>query len=348
MKTQNLIVGQGLAGTLLYHHLTKRGARCMIIDDDHATCASAVAAGLVNPISGRRLILSDDFEKYYAEAEATYREMERTLREHLFEPKDIVRFYDSFTEQKNWSERKDRIKSAPYVKSFQPAGLYRRWFHDPYGSLVIKGHICHLHRLLSSFREQTGPDHIVPGAFDAARLEVTADGVAYRGIQAKRVIFCEGFRVTQNHYFAKLPWKHAKGEILLLEHEGPPLPDKIFNFGKWAYRASDKTVRLGTTFYWRTIDTEPSEEARREILARAETRIVFPYTIKQQYAGVRPVLLDLNPVAGLHPRHPRVGILNGFGAKGVLRGPHAARQLAEYLTEGRPIDRSINISRFNI
>ncbi len=348
MKVHNLIIGQGLAGTLLYHHLAKRGSSCVIIDDDHATSASAVAAGFVNPISGRRLILTEDYEKFYQEAEATYRGIERALREHFFEPKEIVRFYDSFSEQKNWSERKDRIKSAPFVKTFQPAGLYRRWFHDPYGSLAIKGHVCHLHRMLSAFREQTGPDHIVPGAFDRDQLKITADGVTYQGLKAKRVIFCEGFRVSRNPYFDRLPWKHAKGEILVLEHDGPPLPDKIFNFGKWVYRAGERTVRVGTTFYWRSLDTQPSAEARNEILSRAETRINFPYTVKHQVAGVRPVLLDLNPVVGLHPRQPQVGIFNGLGSKGVLRGPHAARQFAEYLTDGKPIDRSINISRFSI
>lgn len=348
MKTQNLIVGQGLAGTLLYHHLTKRGAHCVIIDDDHATSASSVAAGFVNPISGRRLILTEEYEKFYQEAESTYREMERVLREHIFEPKDIVRFYDSFSEQKNWSERKDRIKSAPYVKSFQPAGLYRRWFHDPYGSLVIKGHICHLHKMLTSFRQQTPSDQIVPEVFDPTLLEVTDNGVSYRGIQARRIIFCEGYRGHQNTFFDSLPWKPAKGEILTLEHTAPPLPDKIFNFGKWVYRVTDTTFRVGTTFYWRTIDTEPSTEARDEILARAETRINFPFTLKHHVAGVRPVLLDLKPVIGLHPKHPRIGIFNGLGSKGVLRGPDAARQFAEYLIEGRPIDRSINISRFSI
>lgn len=320
----------------------------MIIDDDHATSASAISAGFVNPISGRRLILTDEFEKYYQEAELTYRELENSLREHFFQPKDIVRFYDSFSEQKNWSERKDRINSAPYVKTFQPAGLYGRWFHDPYGSLVIKGHICHLQRLISAFRQQVGPEHIVPGVYQPDKLKINDDGVEYQGIQAKRVIFCEGFRVTQNRFFDKLPWKHAKGEILLLEHTAGPLPDRIFNFGKWVFPVRENAVRVGTTFYWRTINTEPSTEARNEILARAETRIKFPFTVKQQWAGVRPVLLDLKPVIGLHPRHPRVGICNGFGSKGVLRGPYAARMLAEHLTDGRPLDHALNISRFSI
>lgn len=348
MKTQNLIIGQGLAGTLLYHHLTKRGAHCVIIDDDHRTSSSTMCAGFVNPISGRRLIISDQFEKYYQEAERTYRDMERALREHFFEPKEIVRFYDSFSEQKNWAERKDLTGGSSHVKTFHPAGMYRRWFHDPYGSLIIKGYVCHTQRLISAFRQQTGPEHIVPEIYDPALLKVSPAGVEYRGIQAKRVIFCEGFRVSQNTYFNRLPWKHAKGEIMVLEHTAPPLPDKIFNFGKWVFPVADNTVRTGTTFYWRTLDTEPSEEARNEILARLETRVTFPFTIKHHYAGVRPVLLDLSPVIGMLRREPRVGIFNGLGAKGVLRGPYAARQFAEHLTDGHTIDHSLNISRFNI
>ncbi len=48
-----LIVGQGLAGSLLAWELMQRGAKVLIVDNGMPN-ASQVAAGLINPITGMR------------------------------------------------------------------------------------------------------------------------------------------------------------------------------------------------------------------------------------------------------------------------------------------------------
>src|SRR4030095_10395945 len=79
MQTDFLIVGQGIAGSLLYHALTKAGASCVIIDDNKPNSASRVAAGAINPFTGRRVVkawMIDDlipvFKKTYYEIENKY------------------------------------------------------------------------------------------------------------------------------------------------------------------------------------------------------------------------------------------------------------------------------------
>ena len=59
-----LIVGQGIAGSLLAWHLLRLGASIIVIDDNHAGAASLVAAGIINPISGIRMVPSWEFNRF--------------------------------------------------------------------------------------------------------------------------------------------------------------------------------------------------------------------------------------------------------------------------------------------
>ena len=50
-----LIVGHGLAGSVLAHMLLERGQRVVVLEDKSLHSASKVAAGLVNPLIGPKL-----------------------------------------------------------------------------------------------------------------------------------------------------------------------------------------------------------------------------------------------------------------------------------------------------
>ena len=50
-----LIVGQGLAGSLLAMTLVKMGKSVLVVDRYQTSSASRVAAGLLNPVTGRKL-----------------------------------------------------------------------------------------------------------------------------------------------------------------------------------------------------------------------------------------------------------------------------------------------------
>ena len=73
-----LIIGQGLAGSMLAFQLIARGQRVLVIDNDYQGNASQVAAGIINPITGHRLNLTEGFVDYYACAMAFYDQLEST------------------------------------------------------------------------------------------------------------------------------------------------------------------------------------------------------------------------------------------------------------------------------
>ena len=53
-----LIIGQGLAGTVLAWNLIQRGRSVIVLDREDESTSSKVAAGLINPITGRYLTKS--------------------------------------------------------------------------------------------------------------------------------------------------------------------------------------------------------------------------------------------------------------------------------------------------
>ena len=53
-----IIVGQGIAGSCLAFELLERGAKIEIFDESWRDAACLVAAGVINPITGKRLVKS--------------------------------------------------------------------------------------------------------------------------------------------------------------------------------------------------------------------------------------------------------------------------------------------------
>ncbi|HYD83061.1 MAG TPA: hypothetical protein VEA63_03390, partial [Opitutus sp.] len=76
MGANLLIVGQGLAGTLLAWELERAGLTFEIADEGHGRAASRVAAGIINPITGQRLVKSWRVDALLPVARATFRAIE--------------------------------------------------------------------------------------------------------------------------------------------------------------------------------------------------------------------------------------------------------------------------------
>jgi glycine/D-amino acid oxidase-like deaminating enzyme len=74
MRADILIVGQGLAGTLLAWECERAGIAFAVADCGHAAAATSAAAGIVNPITGRRLVKSWRIDDQLPLARAEYRD----------------------------------------------------------------------------------------------------------------------------------------------------------------------------------------------------------------------------------------------------------------------------------
>mgnify|MGYP000091249533 CR=1 FL=1 len=83
-----LIVGQGLAGTILSFFIEKSGKSFIVIDEMPEISSSKVAAGIFNPITGRRNVKTWMADELFPFAEKTYTEIEKLLGEYIYHKKN--------------------------------------------------------------------------------------------------------------------------------------------------------------------------------------------------------------------------------------------------------------------
>src|SRR5215469_2892765 len=169
--------------------------------------------------------------------------------------------------------------------------------------------------------------------------------VEWRDVRAQYVIFCEGYRMTENPYFNAIRLNPAKGEVLTLE--APDFSDpRIVQCGKRIFRSLSGEILAGTTHSWDQLDENPTCEAKDQIRKGIQSFSRFDFEISDHRAGVRAVTkADNRPIVGVHPTWPRIAILNGFGSKGALQVPFSARQLLENLEQNEYLHSEIAVCR---
>lgn len=347
-QLDTIIIGQGLAGSLLAWQLLQQGQQVLVIDNGHTTSSSRPAAGLLNPVTGQRLVKAAQTDEYLAAAQALYTELEQFFDKQFFHPKPMLRLFRKHEEQTIWERRKQDPDYQPYLGVRLTPGQ-NPLVHDPLGGFhqYHTGYLDTIALLdsLQGFlqlgghyrRQQIQPDDIT----------VEHDRVSVGGTRALRLIFCEGYKAMENPWFSWLPFKPAKGEILTLK-SSVELPDEIINAGNWLLPIDRNTFRFGSNFQWDRLDEVPTDEAREQLLGSLAELLREPAACEviQQVAGVRPCSKDTAPYLGFHPQHPALGMCNGFGARGTMLIPWHVSCLAETMVGRGTIPPSADIERY--
>ena len=316
--TQFLIVGQGVAGTCLGWKLWQQGATVRIVDDGHLTSSTRVAAGMVNPITGKRLTLTPNWEDMLPAARAFYREVEDRCGVTIYHEMPLQRIHRNKNERTRVAKRRETPAYAPYLGKDLPRGSLPG-VSDEFGSVEIHhaGRIDTRMLLTATriaFREA---DILRETQLAYDELKVETDGAVWRGEHYERVIFCDGMRVLQNPWFRELQTDPVKGEILELRF-AEALPPGILNKGKWLLPTSAHEARFGATYDRRSFDCSPTAEGKEELLDALIKLLPDAITpeVTGHVAGVRICTQDNQPLIGMHPSEPRLGLFNGFGSKG--------------------------------
>ena len=144
-----------------------------------------------------------------------------------------------------------------------------------------------------------------------------------------------------------VPVRPMKGERLLLNYPGEPLP-VLISSPKRGHMISrtDGFTSVGSTggrdydqkelFWSEEFDRQPTETARLELLRRALD--VFPdlgrAELVQQLAGSRPLSPDSKPIIGPVPGWKGVLLATGHTTKGIHLGPITGRIITDYVCRG--------------
>ncbi|CAL1520620.1 FAD-binding oxidoreductase [Chitinophaga sp. MM2321] len=341
-KTDYLIVGQGIAGTMLSWFLMQAGRKVIVIDDAKANSASRVAAGIINPVSGRRFEPAWLYDTLYPFAEATYNQLSDLLKVPVFTAR---RLWNIFPSQQMRDAFLTKTTGDEYTEL--PEVLeYEQWVDQPYGAAVVKGATVNLRALLPAYRQYLQEqDALLSEHLDLNALELTATGVTYGNIQADKIIFCDGVATTGNPFFGNIKFLPNKGEVLLLKIPGLDTGD-IIKKSITLVPQGPELFWAGSSFIWDYEDDHPTEK-QREILEKSLQQLLkVPYQVQEQLAAVRPSGNDRRPIVGLHPDMPALGIFNGLGTKGCSLAPFMAAHFTEVLAGNARLMPEIDVNRY--
>jgi len=348
MSVDLIIVGQGLAGSLLAWRLIQRGVRVVVVDNNHHYAASRAAAGLINPVTGKRLVKTVGVDHLLPAALECYRELEVQFGVELYHSVPMVRLFASEDERAAWHKRSlDPAYSGWIGERLEAEGLPSGINGLLGGYIQPQSGYLNTNVLMSVVRSWLlEQDALIEAEIDYSEIEVGQQGVVWRDLSAQRLIFCEGYRVVDNPWFSRLPLQPAKGEIMTLKPQQQNM-DKMINGGKWLIPLHDGQWRLGASYDREQLNEQPTEAGRELLLSALNGLLVSPPAVEvvAHRAGVRPGTRDKAPLLGVHPQQSRLYCFNGFGSKGSLLIPWYSKQMAAYLLEGEALPEEADIAR---
>jgi len=334
-----LVIGQGLAGTVLSETLAARGLRVMVFDARRAGSASHVAAGVVNPIVLRRTLPSWRASEMLAIAGAYYRELELDHEADYWKPLPFVEIFPTAQEAAIWQLRMRDAELSRMLSSTPVSDAGLEQFPQPYGhGTVLRCAWLNLQAMLADHRER----RMSSGTLEERSVHESdiirqADGVEVFGRSAPLLVHCGG---PFNAVPGLVP---VRGEGLTVRMPGLGL-NCIVHRGAFIVPIGDEVYRVGSTFAWDDVWSGPTEEGKRNLLDRLQRLWSGPIEVLDHWAGVRPASKDRRPILGRTAPHEAV--LTGFGARGGLLAPWCAAHLADHLLDGKPLDPEVDCTRF--
>ena len=342
MTIDYLIIGQGLAGSLLAWELIQRGCKVVIVDNGREN-ASQVAAGLINPVTGMRFVKSVEVDNLLPTAKQYYSHLAAIFQQAFYIEKPMLRLFRSDKELTHCLKRLNDPDYHDYLGAITSPDHAIKNLIAPFGFLEQKQTGYLLTRPLLTCLKAF---FIANGIYRQADIDYQdiqlQPSLRWQDISPKQIIFCEGHHATHNPWFSWLPFQLVKGEILTLEHQSQ-LPDKILNFGDWLIPLNNCHIRVGATFDRENLNTLPTERGKEELLKTLKSVSVdlAQATVLNHQANIRPCTLDKQPFIGRHPQHPQLAIFNGFGAKGSLQIPRLCQHFADALLNNTPLTANI-------
>ncbi|MBK5943984.1 FAD-binding oxidoreductase [Halorhodospira sp. 9621] len=336
-----LIVGQGLAGSLVALSLLERGAAVTVVDDGKTDAPSRVTPGLATPIAGPRLTFPPSGAETAAGSWRRYRSLERCFGQRLLQSHDILHMAGGREELRQFQKRSLDPAFARWLgRQFSP-GDHDGVLADPWGGFEIRGGQVNVPALLGHVADYLRDrDSLRDGMVTTEALRTDADGVTWQGQRYREVVFCDGPSGSDNPWLAGVGLQCVPGEVLTVRPTHP-IPNHIYH-GRAGYLAPQPgqrgVFRLGATYGKPDTPAAATESGRETLLGQLPRLLSRPprMEVVEHRAGTRPATPQRCPVLGRIPGRP-AAVLNGLGARAMLQAPYLAERLAEHLLEDAPL-----------
>lgn len=348
IKKDFIIVGQGLAGSVLAVKLIRCGYKVLVIDKPELSKCSKVAAGIWNPVVFKRITKSWLVDDLFPEMLNFYTSLEKELNQSFIQHRNIIKLFSEQQEADLWikkaaSEMKSYIESTQHTNEpIKGITISQAGF-----SKVIKAGNLNLGLFLKCVREYLEEhDSFSNEQFSFSSLKVD-DKISYKNFEANKLIFAEGYLIKNNPFFNCIPFKPAKGEVITIASEAIELEQDIVNKNGFIMPLGRHEFKVGATYNWEELNEMTSEAGLAELISKLHKITPEKYQIIEHEGGVRPSVIDRRPVLGAHPRNKNLIVFNGLGTKGVMLAPYFAEHLVNHLVNHEDLNPEVNVARFN-
>ena len=289
-----------------------------------------MAAGLINPITGKNFEPSSRIDEFLPEALEFYAGIEKHLGTPIWHPLPVLRLADT---EKEWEKM--------ISKSSQPD--VSRWLANGGKPLAAEG--------WAGAIELTGGGRLDTRTFLDGSREFFRKHRLYQTEEtpvdspAGNRIWCEGAAGLITGRFG--PHRCAKGEILTIHAPSWDESQIRIGAGGWLVPLGHGLFKAGSTYEWNELDGKPTAKGltRVEKIARRLGVGDGDFEVTAHEAAVRPILRRSEPLIG-----PIIGggdwMFNALGSKGCLYAPGIARRLARWLTEGIEPEPDVDFRNF--
>ncbi len=341
-KVKYLIVGQGLVGTWMGHYLQEKKLSFKIINNSTMPSATKVASGVMNPVTGRRIVQTWMIETVLPFAVNAYQSFQENEAAPIIKKASVALIHPSIQMKESFDYRLNH-ENVYLKKNESPA--WKSFFHTTHGTGEIdECYWIDLIQFLYAGRKKMQANYI-EDQFDEKDLILNTNSVQWKNIEAEKIIFCDGLNSMNNIYFKTLPFAPNKGEALVVAIDGLPA-ENIYKSNVAIVPWKDNLFWVGSSFEWQYQNSEPSLAFKEKMMAALDSILKLPYQVVDHLVGIRPANTERRPFVGLHPLFKQVGICNGMGTKGCSLAPYFAWQLIEHIEKGTEINPEANIQRF--
>jgi glycine oxidase len=341
-----LIVGRGIAGSILANQLHQAGASVAVIDEAAVSTSSRVAAGLANPFTGPKMVKSWKAEILFPFMEAFYKELQERTGTKFFYERTLYRPFASAADLNDWYGRSATQSHSQFIIRILGSGGHGNHVDDPHGGVEIRAFVLDVPAFLDAVQALLGDVgcQLTDTFFEEDRLEIKGDRVTFGQYEARRLVMCNGYKVRDSKYFGWLPITPVKGEILKVEMAEDF--ETIYNRSCFIIPQADGTAKVGSTYDRSDMTEKATEKGKNVICEKLESLSLMPYKIVGHSAGVRPGTVPRRPLMGVHPEHDKLFVFNGLGTKGVSLAPYFANEFTKYLQGDNNLEGEVNIEKY--
>ena len=303
MSRKYTIIGQGLAGSILAYMLMQEGQEVQIFDSPDIPSSSNIAAGIYNPVTGRKLVKTWLADKIFPFLEDFYPQLEKELNAKFFHPIPIYRPFVNEDSQKYFKSDHVPDDFSDFATLEFENINHQNTVNSQLGGVTTKhSGWVDLKVMLEAFRRYFIEKKVTNIVQEVVCLGDPVD--KDNGI----IIYCEGFNAINNPYFNYLPFSPVKGELLDIEIQNADIQE-IINQGAFVIPLGNDVYRLGATYSWHELDFVPTEQGKADLTEKYQKLMKPEMKILSHRAGVRPATKDRRPFIGMHPEFENIGIL---------------------------------------